>query len=110
MLFCLFLIRTKSEEDKGPKPRVVVCAANRNKVTGAIVCGARHFDQVMRSQINAITGDKQDLDWVGSEQGFIDNFGKFLTREEAHKIAYWNGQRKYRCGGDKDKLFSENLY
>ena len=34
-------------------------------------------------------------------QGFIDQFGEFLTREEAHKIKY---------DGLEGKLFSEDLY
>jgi hypothetical protein len=89
---------------KAPKPTVIVCAANR-LATGLIVCGARHHDPIMNAQIEAA-----GCGWVGEEQGFIDNKGNFLTREEAHKIAYWNRQIKYRCGGDKKTLFSENLY
>lgn len=84
----------------------VVCAAHRNK-DGEIICGARHFDPVIRSQIFSRT-DKDT--WKGSEQGFIDQFGKFLTRQEALEIALKRGQRIRRCGGDDDKLFSENLY
>tara|TARA_R110000765_G_scaffold67960_1_gene131423 strand:+ start:384 stop:605 length:222 start_codon:yes stop_codon:yes gene_type:complete len=47
---------------------------------------------------------------VGEVQGFIDQFGQFLTREEAHVIAKKNGQIVKRCGGDEKTLYSENLY
>lgn len=47
---------------------------------------------------------------IGCEQGFIDNRGAFHTREEAHVIAIKNGQRRYRCGGDETRLYSEGLY
>lgn len=85
---------------------LVVCAANRRK-DGLIVCGARHYDPIMRAMM-AATGGRDA--WISSEQGFIDAKGKFLTREEAHTLAKENGQIKYRCGGDEDILFSENLY
>ena len=97
----------------------VVCAANRRK-DGKIVCGARHCDSIMRQQI----GSRLDLtrsdaereesaSWITAEQGFIDQFGTFLTRTEAWKIAEANGQIIRRCGGDEyngGTLFSENLY
>jgi len=83
---------------------IVVCAANR-LASGLIVCGARHHDAVMNAQIKA-SGETH----IGETQGFIDQFGNFLTRLEAHKIAERNGQIKRRCGGDAHKLFSENLY
>ena len=44
------------------------------------------------------------------EQGFIDQRGEFMTREEAHKVATESGQIIRRCGGDDGRLFSENLY
>ena len=83
---------------------VVVCAANR-LASGLIVCGARHHDAVMNEQIRA-AGETH----IGEEQGFIDQFGNFLTREDARTIALENGQIKKRCGGDSVRLFSENLY
>ena len=86
------------------EPRIV-CAAMRKETR--IICGARHYDPVMRQQMIASEG----LDfWKGCEQGFIDQFGNFLTREEAHKIAVKEQQIRKHVGGDKDRLFSENLY
>lgn len=95
--------------------RFVVCAAMRKN--GVIVCGARHFDPIMRRQI-ALNG-MGHTDW---EQGFIDQFGEFLTREEAWKVADAAGEIRRPTGfedflharpanvGDEGMLFSENLY
>lgn len=87
----------------------VVCAANRNRVTGLIICGARHFDTIMHRQMEARPPEELD-DWHRSEQGFIDQFGNFLTREEAHKVATERGQFFRRFAGDERELYSENLY
>lgn len=91
----------------------VVCAACRNSKSGMIVTGARHFDPIMRDTINAMIGDMTDrhtywmkYGWSDADQGFIDQWGHFLTREEAAEIAYENGQTKDRL----PVLFSEDLY
>jgi hypothetical protein len=57
--------------------RRVVCAACRDP-EGRIVTGARHFDAVMMEQIKRSTKPEA---WRAGEQGFIDQFGAFLTRE-----------------------------
>lgn len=84
--------------------RWVVCAAVKNSLDGRIVCGARHWDMVMHGQIDDYTG------WRDGEQGFIDQWGTFMDREDAWAIAERNGQIVRRVGGDGDELFSENLY
>lgn len=92
-----------------PPPRLVVCAANRNEV-GVIAVGARHFDDRMREQMLSFGGREM---WFRAEQGFIDQRGAFMTREEAWKVAEAAGQIRRRCGGDTmngGTLFSENLY
>jgi hypothetical protein len=89
-----------------PMPRVVVCAANRNQA-GSIVCGARHYDDIMRAQIAAST-ENWRVNQV--EQGFIDQRGTFMSREEAWKVACDQGQIVRRVGGDNSCLYSENLY
>lgn len=94
-------------QDKPPVDnRVIVCSAIRHKNGGGIICGPRHFDFIMGDQVrnNAYKG------WAGAEQGFVDQYGVFLTREEAHEIASKKKQIIRRCGGDEGKLFSENLY
>jgi len=45
------------------------------------------------------------------EQGFINQFGDFLTREEALTIVQENGQRfNAERNGSTTELFSEGLY
>jgi hypothetical protein len=86
-------------------PRMIVCAANL--VKGTIICGARHYDDIMRCQFKLLTDAYKHEDVI---QGFIDQRGKFLTREEAWVIAEAAGQIIRRCGGDDGVLYSENLY
>ncbi len=84
----------------------IVCAALRLS-SGRVICGPRHFDPIMRTQI---ANDTESPAWKFAEQGFVDQYGNFFTRAEALKIAIVNGQRRKRCGGDRNELFSENLY
>ena len=88
------------------KQRVMVCAALRH-ADGRIITGPRHFDATMHKQIQAC-GPANGF--LNAEQGFVGQFGMFLTREEAWEIANEAGQIRYRVGGDHHKLFSENLY
>jgi hypothetical protein len=92
--------------DYSVTPRRIVCAANRHRESGLILCGARHWDKVMRAQANAIGISPRD----GWQQGFIDQFGDFLTREEAWVVAEKENQIRRRCGGDGERLYSENVY
>ena len=85
---------------------IIVAAANRSESDGILVVSARHFDKCMREQIKAMGRNHTDF----REQGFIDQHCRFYNREEAFSIAYDNGQIIKRCGGDKGRLFSENLY
>ena len=81
--------------------RRVVCAAMKDG-NGKIICGPRHWDKIMHQQFSGIARE-----W---EQGFVDQRGEFLTREDAWKIAEAAGQIIRRVGGDGGRLFSENLY
>lgn len=83
----------------------VVCAANRLKTNGRIICGARHWDAVMRSQVK--DGEGFGGDW---EQGFVNQFCEFLTREEAWEIARKNGQIINHEWDNQKTLYSESLY
>jgi len=86
-------------------PRRVVCAANRYRKTGRIICGARHWDKVMRAQ------KLPDETWSGWDQGFIDQFGDFMTREEAYEVAINQFQFIRRCGPEGGRsLYSEHIY
>lgn len=85
----------------------IVCAACRNRKTGDIIAGVRHWDEIMRAQV----GD--DVDGAEWEQGFLDNKCRFLTRQKAWGVAEAASQIIRRCGGDGAKggtLYSENLY
>jgi hypothetical protein len=99
--------------------RWVVCAAMRNK-DGVIVTGARHFDSVMRQwfirkptwfeRIFLRKKFVRDTDWYSCEQGFIDQFGVFMDRREAWKVAQAAGQIAFASDREDGPLFSEDLY
>jgi hypothetical protein len=50
------------------------------------------------------------VDRSSEEQGFIDQFGNFLTRKEAYIIARNNGQIYRELDNDTNELYSEHLY
>lgn len=90
--------------------RFVVCAAN--KCDDRIVLGARHYDTLMNAQIRTLsycgfnpTSDK----W---EQGFIDQYGLFMNREEALLVATVANQINTRRTKTNpvSELYSEDLY
>ena len=83
--------------------RRVVCAANMFH-DGTIILGVRHWDPFMCQQ-----EDAYGLRGVNEEQGFIDQWGVFMTREEAWLVAEAAGQITYR-GNWGGVLYSENLY
>lgn len=85
--------------------RKVVCAACRNNETGLIVCAPRHFDPIMLAQIAALN---DDWNYKELEQGFINNFGVFLTWREAYFVAL-NAEQIQRDDGN-ELLISEMLY
>lgn len=85
-----------------PKEQRIVCAAVLLK-DGPVVCGPRHFDAVMRETIQGL-----GLPVEGAIQGFVDQFGAFLARDEAHLVAYRAGQIASHREGDR--LYSEDLY
>lgn len=102
-------------EDLEEKPvnskSVVVCAACKHN--DLILCGARHWDKIMNKQLDTLKHAGCSLFSGDFTQGFIDQFGTFLTREEAMKVAVAAGQEvdiERGCGGDKDTLYSEGLY
>lgn len=86
--------------------RKVICAACRKD--GIVLAGARHFDAVMISQANA-TEPKPKGYYTDAEQGFIDQFGVFMTREDAWIVAEKQNQI---CMNPTipGTLFSEDLY
>lgn len=104
------------------EPRIV-CAAVRHP-DGRVVCGPRHFDATMWAQILDVTPEsfaqmvaanslpprgRDSTLWGSGEQGFIDQHGKFYTREEAWPIAC-SQQKLIDPGWQEGRLHSEHLY
>jgi len=96
--------------DKHNTKLVIVCAANRYKEFVAV--GPRHMSSVIFSYVGLIGGDavRAYMGGAQKEQGFIDQYGTFHTREVAMEICVRNGQPLKDSGGSKIKLFSEHLY
>lgn len=86
-------------------PPRIVCAAVQLK-DGLVVPSARHFDMTMRLVIASLGKEKLP----GATQGFIDQHGRFYSRQEAWMVASENGQLRRRVPGDEGTLYSENLY
>lgn len=98
--------------DERRKPWIV-CAAC--KYGDFIACGPRHFDETMCPQVEAFikaNGLDDASVWGEFDQGFVDQYGKFYSREDAIQIVLNNGQNfdQERNGGGKLWLFSEGLY
>ena len=84
----------------------IVCAANRMP-DGKLLVGVRHWDKLMHDQYDARYGDVH-AKHSEVEQGFIDQWGKFYTREQALIAVESTGQTKGHYS--KIELFSEDLY
>lgn len=95
--------------------RRVVCAAIR-AADGSLLLGIRHYSRDMHKQIDARahTDGKHFLRRMDEDQGFVDQNGVFMSREEAYKVAEAAGQIRYpeACGEGLNgpKLYSEGLY
>lgn len=101
-------------------PRIVVYSAVRHKDTGVMVRGVRHGDYLNDVIRFGIDDHLNGETW---ECGFVDQDNKFMSREEAWKVADAAGQIRRPFGFEKDYnnqrepsisdeglLFSENLY
>jgi hypothetical protein len=92
---------------------IIVCAAIKNTIAGAIIPSARHYDILMRTLKGELDNnfgvDTPSSDW---EQGFIDQFGKFYNRKDAMKVVKESGQpfNAERNSGSGEELYSEGLY
>lgn len=90
--------------------RRAVCAAIQSP-NGAIICSPRHYDPLMHAQLNMVNPDNKEWkDRSKIVQGFVDQWGRFMDRETALRVATDAGQIIRRCGGDNRRLYSENLY
>ena len=112
ILAILFKLKEmETTESRIPKKGLqkVVCAAIMNKKTGLIICGARHYDTIMMKTISELLTSSKQKEWENTEEGFIDQYGSFLTRSEAYHIATQSGQIKPEPN-EKPYLISPQLY
>ena len=95
------------------KVRRVICAAIRAD-DGDLLLGIRHYGADMHAQINARGDGAKFYHRPDEHQGFVDQTGEYLTREEAYRVAEAAGQIAYpeACtkGINGPKLYSEGLY
>lgn len=90
--------------------RRVVCAAIRAE-DGDVLLGVRHYSTDMLAQIHARRDGAKFCHRGGEDQGFVDQHGKYMTREEAYYVAGAADQiiDLDACSG-QPKLYSEALY
>lgn len=84
----------------------IVCSALLHE-NGDMILGPRHFDLVMRKQI--LNYKLTTISWNNATQGFINQRGEFLDREQALRVAIEADQVKLPTIS-KFWLFSEDLY
>ena len=93
--------------------RRVVSAAIR-ATDGTVLIGIRHYSRDMHDQIAARFDGEKFKHRHDEDQGFVDQHGRYLTREQAYKVAEAAGQIAYpdACGKGLagPKLYSEGLY
>lgn len=94
--------------------RRVVCAAIR-AADGKLLLGVRHYSRDMHEQIAARRDGAKFSHRMDEDQGFVDQWGVFMGREEAMQVALAADQRvdMWRCGygpASRLKLYSEGLY
>lgn len=93
--------------------RRVVCAAIR-AADGELLLGIRHYSRDMHEQILRRSDGLKFKHRHDEDQGFVDQRGVFMSREEAYAVARDAGQlwRPDACGNGIDgmKLYSEGLY
>lgn len=70
-----------------------------------ILCGLRHGD--IFKQLEAL-GFEPHKGYKEIEQGFLTDFGIFLSRNQAYTVALKYGQLKHPK--DNEELFSEDLW
>lgn len=90
-------VKKQQEYGEKFKNKCVVCAAIKFE-DDHIILGIRHFspDMVLSAALQGYDIKKH------TEQGFVDQYGAFLTREEAQKII--------SPLSGKTRLYSEDLY
>ena len=92
------------------KQRRIVCAAIRGQ-GGGLILGIRHYDLSMLGQLKYRDDAWKLRHRSGDDQGFVDQHGVYMTREEAYRVASEAGQILYpQACTPAGVLFSEALY
>lgn len=93
--------------------RRVVCAAIR-AADGELLLGIRHYSRDMHRQIDARPDGYRFRHRLDKDQGFVDQWGCWLSRTEAYRVAEAAGQiiHPEACPPmlDEPRLYSEGLY
>lgn len=92
------------------REQIIVCAACQ--CNGLILCSARHWDKLMHKQLEEVNL-RREFPYKASRftQGFIDQYGEFITREAALQLVAKNQQVfDVQRNGSTTELFSEGLY
>lgn len=72
-------------------PRIVVTAASMNK-EGSIVTGTRHCCPLMRKAIKGMKALGEDWTPCNVEEGYVDQWGNYLSKDEALEVVLRNKQ------------------
>lgn len=93
--------------------RRVVCAAIR-AADGELLLGIRHYSRDMHRQMEQRMDGAKFNNRLDEDQGFVDQDGVFMSREEAYQVADKGLQIRWpsACGMGLNgpKLYSEGLY
>lgn len=95
--------------------RVIVCAANKYTLTTGeelVVPCVRHTNPVLSQQIKVLMdAGLLEKGWcLPDDQGFIDQYYNWWSREDAYIIAEAANQINHESNGHHRDLFSEGLY
>lgn len=95
--------------------RVIVCAANKyilNNGECLIIPCVRHTNPVLSQQIQVLLdAGLLEKSWcLPDNQGFIDQYYNWWSREDAYIIAEAANQINHERNGHSSDLFSEGLY
>lgn len=74
-----------------PKQRRVVCAAVR-AADGTLLLGIRHYSPDMHQQIAERRDGAKFTHRLDEDQGFVDQYGQWLSRADAYDVAARAGQ------------------
>lgn len=89
----------------------IICAANRIAKLDKIFYGHRH-NHCFEAMNDALSWsmNRQEINKLEVEQGFLTSEGRFVDRKEALKIALENDQVIDRTQIRGENLYSEDLY